>query len=69
MTTNLVVIFFYLGFVSMGSPSLTVELLSVFASGVLDTSSAVQEFKDTHTKLNKNSFTKKLVFIKNQFKN
>jgi hypothetical protein len=69
MTTNLVVIFFYLGFVSMGSPSLTVELLSVFASGVLDTSSAVQEFKDTHTKLNKKSFTKKLVFIKNQFKN
>lgn len=60
---------YYLGFIIIGSPSLTVVLVSVFASGVLDTSSAVQEFKDTHTKLNKNSFTKKLVFIKNQFKN
>jgi hypothetical protein len=48
---------------------MVVLLVSVFASGVLVTSSAVQEFKDTHTKLNKNSFTKKLVFIKNQFKN
>jgi len=60
---------YYLGFIIIGSPSLTVLLVSVFASGLLDTSSAVQEFKDTHTKLNKNSFTKKLVFIKNQFKN
>jgi hypothetical protein len=60
---------YYLGFIIIGSPSLTVVLVSVFASGDLDTSSAVQEFKDTHTKLNKNSFTKKLVFIKNQFKN
>lgn len=60
---------YYLGFIIIGSPSLTVVLVSVFASGVLDTSSAVQEFKDTHTKLNKKSFTKKLVFIKNQFKN
>ncbi len=60
---------YYLGFIIIGSPSLTVLLVSVFASGLLDTSSAVQEFKDTHTKLNKNSFTKKLVFIKNHFKN
>jgi hypothetical protein len=60
---------YYLGFGNTGSPSMVVLLVSVFASGVLDTSSAVQEFKDTHTKLNKNSFTKKLVFIKNQFKN
>jgi hypothetical protein len=29
----------------------------------------VQEFKDTQTIVNKNSFTKKLGFIKNQFKN
>jgi len=60
---------YYLGFGNTGSPSMVVLLVSVFASGELDTSSAVQEFKDTHTKLNKNSFTKKLVFIKNQFKN
>lgn len=60
---------FYLGLVSMGSPSLAVVLVSVFVLGVVDTSSAVQEFKDTHTRVNKNSFTKKLVFIKNQFKN
>jgi hypothetical protein len=43
----------------MGSPSLAVVLVSVFVLGVVDTSSAVQEFKDTHTRVNKNSFTKK----------
>ncbi len=60
---------YYLGFGINGSPSLAVVLVSVFVLGVVDTSSAVQEFKDTHTRANKNSFTKKLVFIKNQFKN
>lgn len=59
---------YYLGFIIIGSPSLAVGLVSVFVF-VVGISSAVQEFKDTHTKLNKNSFTKKLVFIKNQFKN
>jgi hypothetical protein len=55
---------YYLGFGNIGSPSLVVVLVSVFVLGVVDTSSAVQEFKDTHTRVNKNSFTKKLVFIK-----
>jgi hypothetical protein len=58
---------YYLGFGNTGSPSMLVLLVSGFF--VVGISSAVQEFKDTHTKLNKNSFTKKLVFIKNQFKN
>ncbi len=60
---------YYLGFGTTGSPSLAVVLVSVFGLVVDDTSSAVQEFKATHTRVNKNSFTKKLVFIKNQFKN
>ena len=61
--------FYFLGEGNIGSPSLAVVLVSVFVLGVVDTSSTVQEFKDTHTRVNKNSFTKKLVFIKNQFKN
>jgi len=59
---------YYLGLGNIGSPSLAVVLVSVFILGVDDTSSAVQEYKDTHNRVNKNSFTKKLVFIKNQFK-
>jgi len=58
---------YYLGFGINGSPSLAVVLISVLGFEVI--SSAVQEFKDIHTRVNKNSFTKKLVFIKNQFKN
>ena len=58
---------YYFGLVNTGSPSLAVVLVSVLGFEVI--SSAVQEFKDIHTMVNKNSFTKKLVFIKNQFKN
>jgi hypothetical protein len=60
---------FYLGLVSLGSPSLAMGLVSVCAVGLEINSSNVQEFKDTQTIVNKNSFTKKLGFIKNQFKN
>ena len=60
---------FYLGLVSLGSPSLAMGLVSVCAVGLEISSSKVQEFKDTQTIVNKNSFTKKLGFIKNQFKN
>lgn len=60
---------FYLGLVSMGSPSLAVVLVSVFVLGVDEISSAVQEFSDIHTNPSKKSFAKNLVFIKNQFKN
>jgi hypothetical protein len=58
---------YYLGFGNTGSPSVMVLLVSVFF--VVGISSAVQEFKDRHTKLNKSSFIKNLVFIKNHLKN
>jgi hypothetical protein len=52
-----------------GSPSLAVRLVSVCAVELEINSSNVQEFKDTQTIVNKNSFAKNLFFIKNQFKN
>ncbi len=58
---------YYFGFGNIGSPSFAVVLVSVLGFEII--SSAVQEFKDIHTMVNKNSFNKKLVFIKNQFKN
>jgi hypothetical protein len=53
----------------MDSPSLALLLVLIFVSGVDAISSAVQEYKLTHVIATKNSLNKKLVFIKNQFKN
>ena len=60
---------FYLGFVNDGLPSLAVLLVWILVSGVEAISSAVQEYKLTHVIATNNSLNKKLVFIKNQFKN
>jgi hypothetical protein len=43
-------------------------IVSLFVSGIVDTSSAVQEFNDTQNKDNKSNFGKNLVFIKNHLK-
>ncbi len=63
------VFYFYLGLGNEGSPSLALLLVWIFVSGAVKISSAVQEYKLTHVIANKNSLNKKLVFIKNQFKN
>ena len=61
--------YFYLGLGNEGSPSRAVWLVWILVSGVEAISSAVQEYKLTHVIATKNSLNKKLVFIKNQFKN
>jgi hypothetical protein len=61
--------YFYLGLGNEGSPSRAVWLVWILVSGVEAISSAVQEYKLTHVIATNNSLNKKLVFIKNQFKN
>lgn len=65
----MVFFFYFFGDVNTGSPSLEVILVSVLVSVDDIISSAVQEYKLTHVIANNNSLNKKLVFIKNQFKN
>lgn len=60
---------FYLGLGNIGSPSFELILVSGLGLVVDKISSAVQEYKLTLVIANNNSFNKKLVFIKNQFKN
>ena len=53
----------------MGSPSLAAILVSVFVLVVDVISSAVQEYRPTQIMVTRSNLNKKLVFIKNQFKN
>jgi hypothetical protein len=57
------------GLTIIGFPSVAAENSAALFGGLTAGSSAVQEYKEIHTILIKNSFAKKLVFIKNQFKN